>query len=98
MLLSIIRDESLVLLVGQIVDPFLSTGNTERGVFLTRHSYLVDCERGVERDLAFEAGLQILNKELGASRARIECKDRIGLGAPRFCQLDREVELVGPLG
>src|SRR4029077_4055914 len=32
-----------------------------------------------------------------AFRARIECKNRVRLGASCFCELDREVELVRPL-
>src|SRR5579859_6088186 len=96
MLLSVVGDKPLVLLVGQVVDPFLSTRNADRGFFLTRQGYLVDCKCGVERDLIFEAGLQILNKELSAGRARIEGKNRIRLGASCFCELDREVELVRP--
>jgi hypothetical protein len=47
--------------------------------------------------LIFEAGLQILNEELGAGRARIECKDRIRLGASCFGKLDREIKLVRSL-
>jgi hypothetical protein len=88
MLLSVVGDEPLVLLVGQVVDPFLSTRNVDRGLFLTRQGYLVDCKCSVERDLIFEAGLQVLNKELSAGRARIECKNRIRLGASCFCKLD----------
>jgi hypothetical protein len=97
MLLSVVGDEPLVLLVGQVVDPFLGTGNADRRLFLTRQGYLVDCKCGVERDLIFEAGLQILNEELGAGRARIECKDRIRLGASCFGKLDREIKLVRSL-
>jgi hypothetical protein len=46
MLLSVVGDEPLVLLVGQVVDPFLGTGNADRRLFLTRQGYLVDCKCG----------------------------------------------------
>src|SRR5438105_316192 len=98
MLFPIVGDEPLVLLVGQVVDPFLSTRDAERGVPLTGQSYFVDRERGVEWDLNLEPGLHILEEELCAGRARIKRKDRVGFCVPGLSKLYGEVELVRPLG
>ena len=75
MLLSVVGDEPLILLVGQVVDPFLSARNTDGRLLLTRQGDLVDCKCGVEWDLIFEAGLQVLDKELSPGRAWIERKN-----------------------
>src|SRR5262249_17367517 len=92
----VIGDELLVRLVRQIVYPFLRTGNADGQVLEARQRQLVDGERGVERDLALQAGLRVLGDELYAGAAGIEGEDRVRLGGARLRQFGGEIELVGP--